>query len=221
MLRPGYTPSEITYSSDNFDKLYHLAIELIEKGKAYVCHCTDVEIRTQRGGTDGKEGPRFRCKHADQDTARNVAKFNDMRNGKYEPKTAVLRMKQDIESGNPQMWDLAAYRIPALEERHMRAPEWIIFPTYDFTHGLCDSFEGITHSLCTLEFLLSRESYEWLNKTLEVYEPMQRESGTSLSHRNPHTLCTSHRKWHANIFRTTYTRRVSHEQARAQESSRD
>ncbi|KAF7557039.1 hypothetical protein G7046_g6129 [Stylonectria norvegica] len=173
----GFTPSLITYSSDNFQKLYNLAVELIKKDKAYVCHCNESEIKLQRGGKDGKEGPRYRCKHAEQEVTTNLAKFQDMRDGKYEPQTAFLRMKQDIESGNPQMWDVAAYRIPKKQTRHIRAPEWKIFPTYDFTHCLCDSFEGITHSLCTTEFILARESYEWLNKTLGVYEPMQREFG--------------------------------------------
>jgi glutaminyl-tRNA synthetase len=73
------------------------------------------------------------------------------------------------------MKDLAAYRV--LKKEHHKAPGWVIFPTYDFAHCLCDSFEGITHSLCTTEFVLSRESYEWLNSTLGVYEPMQREYG--------------------------------------------
>uniref|UniRef100_A0A0B7KMU0 glutamine--tRNA ligase n=1 Tax=Bionectria ochroleuca TaxID=29856 RepID=A0A0B7KMU0_BIOOC len=173
----GFTPSEITYSSDNFQRLYELAQDLIRKGGAYVCHCSESEIKLQRGGKDGKEGPRFRCAHADQDIQMNLDKFKDMHDGKYEPQTAFLRMKQDIESGNPQMWDLVAYRIPKHQKPHLRAPEWKIFPTYDFTHCLCDSFEGITHSLCTTEFILSRESYEWLNKTLGVYEPMQREFG--------------------------------------------
>ncbi|KAK7210986.1 hypothetical protein V2G26_018164 [Clonostachys chloroleuca] len=173
----GFTPSEITYSSDNFQRLYELAQDLIRKGGAYVCHCSESEIKLQRGGKDGKEGPRFRCAHADQDIQMNLDKFKDMHDGKYEPQTAFLRMKQDIESGNPQMWDLAAYRIPKHQKPHLRAPEWKIFPTYDFTHCLCDSFEGITHSFCTTEFILSRESYEWLNKTLGVYEPMQREFG--------------------------------------------
>lgn len=103
-----------------------------------------------------------------------------MRDGKYGPQTATLRMKQDIENNNPQMWDLTAYRILEEKKKHIRVPDWKMYPTYDFTHCLCDSFEGITHSLCTTEFVLSRESYEWLNKTLEVYEPMQREFGTAL-----------------------------------------
>lgn len=173
----GFTPSAITYSSDYFQKLFDLAKELIKKEKAYVCHCQEAEIKLQRGGKDGKEGPRYRCKHAEQDIETNMQKFQDMHDDKYEPQTAFLRMKQDIENGNPQMWDLAAYRIPKKKTQHVRAPEWKMFPTYDFTHCLVDSFENITHSLCTTEFILSRESYEWLNKSLEVYEPMQREFG--------------------------------------------
>jgi glutaminyl-tRNA synthetase len=86
-------------------------------------------------------------------------------------------MLQNIESGNPQEWDLAAYRIKTDQPHHRTGWDWKIYPTYDFTHCLCDSFEGITHSLCTTEFIASRVSYEWLNKTLGVYEPMQREYG--------------------------------------------
>jgi len=172
----GFTPHAITYSSDYFHKLYELAEKLIRLGKAYVCHCNETEIKLQRGGEKGAAGPRYRCKDADQDVETNLQKFRDMRDGKYEPQTAFLRMKQDIESGNPQMWDLAAYRV--LKKEHYRTKDqWTIYPTYDFTHCLCDSFEEITHSLCTTEFILSRESYEWLNRTLGVYEPVQREYG--------------------------------------------
>ena len=126
-----------------------------------------------------------------------------MRDGKYKPNEAALRMKQNLDDGNPQMWDLFAYRIPrrgaeeddgladavdvdgppgTSEDKddqfapHYRTGDrWKIYPTYDFTHCLCDSFEGITHSLCTTEFELSRVSYEWLNNELDVYKPMQRE----------------------------------------------
>lgn len=170
----GFEPVKVTYSSDNFDKLYELAEKLIEKEKAYVCKCSDVEIKKQRGGEE--HGPRYRCEHANQSAEENLTEFRAMRDGKYKPKEAFLRMKQDIEDGNPQMWDLAAYRVLDAEH-HRTGAKWKIYPTYDFTHCLCDSFEGITHSLCTTEFILSRVSYEWLNKTLEVYEPMQREYG--------------------------------------------
>lgn len=146
--------------------------------KAYVCHCGDTEIKLQRGGEEGKT-PRYRCAHADQDVATNLTKFRDMRDGKYEPGAAFLRMKQDmLGSGNPQMWDIGAYRIPKNRSPHFRTGnKWVIYPSYDFAHCLCDSFEGITHSLCTTEFITARESYEWLVKELGVYEPMQREFG--------------------------------------------
>ncbi|OAR01630.1 hypothetical protein LLEC1_03285 [Akanthomyces lecanii] len=173
----GFTPSRMTYSSDNFQRLYDHAEKLIGLDKAYVCHCTQAEIQLSRGGKDGKEGPRYRCVHASQSSDTNLAKFRDMRDGKYAPQTATLRMKQDMESNNPQMWDVTAYRILEEKKKHIRVPDWKMYPTYDFAHCLCDSFEGVTHSLCTTEFILSRESYKWLNKTLGVYEPMQREFG--------------------------------------------
>ncbi|KAI1276809.1 glutaminyl-tRNA synthetase-like protein [Xylaria sp. FL0933] len=170
----GFTPKAVTYSSDNFQRLYDLAERLIELGKAYVCHCNDDEIKAQRGGEN--HGPRFRCAHAERSVDENLAEFRGMRDGKYKPREAFLRMKQDIEDGNPQMWDLAAYRV--LDKPHHRTgSKWRIYPTYDFTHCLCDSFEKISHSLCTTEFIQSRVSYEWLNRTLGVYEPMQREYG--------------------------------------------
>lgn len=101
-----------------------------------------------------------------------------MRDGKYKAGEAALRMKQNLDDGNPQMWDLFAYRIPDKEHRrhHRTGDKWRMYPTYDFTHCLCDSIEGITHSLCTTEFELSRVSYEWLCDELGVYKPMQRES---------------------------------------------
>ncbi|KAI9732278.1 MAG: Glutaminyl-tRNA synthetase [Claussenomyces sp. TS43310] len=170
----GFTPYKITYSSDNFAKLYELAEELIRRGKAYVCHCSDVEIKRQRGGEE--RGPRYRCDHASRTVDVNLAEFRAMRDGKYKPKEAFLRMKQNIEDGNPQMWDLAAYRILDAEH-HRTGSTWKIYPTYDFTHCICDSFEGISHSLCTTEFIQSRVSYEWLNSSLGIYEPMQREYG--------------------------------------------
>lgn len=99
-----------------------------------------------------------------------------MRDGQYKPREAFLRMKMDITDGNPQMWDLAAYRV--LDKAHHRTGDtWKIYPTYDFTHCLCDSLEGITHSLCTTEFIQSRVSYEWLNKQLVEFQPTQREYG--------------------------------------------
>ncbi|KAK6600062.1 glutaminyl-tRNA synthetase [Botrytis cinerea] len=189
----GFTPYKITHSSDNFDKLYEKAEELINLGglmfATVVVRITlrmrltlantnvfnlDAEIKAQRGGE--ARGSRFRCEHANQSIEENLRKFRAMRDGEYKPREAFLRMKQNIEDGNPQMWDLAAYRVLDAKH-HLTGDKWKIYPTYDFTHCLCDSFENITHSLCTTEFILSRVSYEWLNSTLKVYEPMQREYG--------------------------------------------
>ena len=169
---------------------------------------TESEIVDQRGGGEGKK-PRYACQHRDRPSSESLAEFRAMRDGQYGPNEAALRMKMNLEDGNPQMWDLFAYRIPKKIERkkqeaqkndgtdssgpaaavfdgdeddeqytgsHYRTGEkWRIYPTYDFTHCLCDSFEGITHSLCTTEFELSRVSYDWLNNELDVYRPMQRE----------------------------------------------
>ncbi|KAI0547325.1 glutaminyl-tRNA synthetase [Xylaria curta] len=162
----GFTPAKITYASDNFQRLYDLVEELIKQEKAYVCHCNEAETKMQRGGEDGSK-PRYRCEHAKQDIQTNLRKFRGMRDGDYAPQAAWLRMKQDMESPNPQTWDIAAYRIPKNQEPHFRTgTKWRIYPTYDFAHCLCDSFEDITHSLCTSEFTMSRESYTWLNHTI-------------------------------------------------------
>ncbi|OJD24045.1 glutamine-tRNA ligase [Blastomyces percursus] len=198
----GFKPLRVTYSSDYFDRLYELAETLIQKDKAYVCHCTENEIKAQRGvdaaaGTKGKA--RYACPHRGRPVAESLAEFRAMQGGKYRAQQAVLRMKQDLANGNPQMWDITAYRVVEDDEggfcKHLRTGDkWKIYPSYDFTHCLCDSFENITHSLCTTEFELSRESYEWLCDALEVYKPMQREygrlnmNGTVLSKRKLITL---------------------------------
>ncbi|AAS54749.1 AGR259Cp [Eremothecium gossypii ATCC 10895] len=174
----GFSPWKITYSSDYFDQLYELAEVLIKNGKGYICHCTAEEIRRGRGikedGTPG--GERLPCAHRERPIEENLAEFRNMRDGKYAPGEAILRMKQDLSSPSPQMWDLVAYRV--LNAPHPRTgSKWRIYPTYDFTHCLVDSLENITHSLCTAEFYLSRESYEWLCDQVHVFRPAQREYG--------------------------------------------
>ncbi|CEP63416.1 glutamine--tRNA ligase LALA0_S08e01970g [Lachancea lanzarotensis] len=174
----GFEPWKITYSSDYFDQLYELAERLILNGKAYVDHSTPEEIRRGRGikedGTPG--GERFGGKWRERSPEVNLEEFRKMRDGFYKPGEATLRMKQDFNSPSPQMWDLIAYRV--LNAPHPRTgSKWRIYPTYDFTHCLVDSFENITHSLCTTEFYLSRESYEWLCDQLHVFRPAQREYG--------------------------------------------
>ncbi|KAI0663222.1 glutaminyl-tRNA synthetase [Cubamyces menziesii] len=170
----GYEPWKITYSSDYFDQLYELAVELIRRDKGYVCHCTAEEIFANRGGEE--RGPRKACVHRTRPIAESLAEFEKMKNGFYQPGQAILRMKQDLESGNTMMWDLVAYRV-LNSPHHRTGTKWKVYPTYDFTHCLCDSFENITHSLCTTEFIASRESYEWLCDALEVYKPRQSEYG--------------------------------------------
>ncbi|KAI0677047.1 glutaminyl-tRNA synthetase [Trametes maxima] len=170
----GFEPWKITYSSDYFDQLHALAVELIRRDKGYVCHCTAEEIFANRGGEE--RGPRKACAHRTRPVEESLAEFEKMRNGTYQPGQAILRMKQDLESGNTMMWDLVAYRV-LNSPHHRTGSKWRIYPTYDFTHCLCDSFENITHSLCTTEFIASRESYEWLCDALEVYKPRQSEYG--------------------------------------------
>ncbi|KAG0000869.1 hypothetical protein BGZ79_005382 [Entomortierella chlamydospora] len=170
----GFTPSEVTYSSTHFQRLYDLAVELIKKDKAYVCHCTGEEIQKHRGGPE--RGPRTACVHRDRPIKESLELFEKMKNGGFEEGEAILRMKMDLENGNPQFWDLVAYRV--LKAAHHRTgSEWVIYPTYDYTHCLVDSFENITHSLCTVEFTQSRPSYYWLCDALEVYKPVQWEYG--------------------------------------------
>ncbi|KAF5333420.1 hypothetical protein D9611_002642 [Ephemerocybe angulata] len=169
----GYEPWKITYSSDYFTELYEFAVELTKRGKAYVCHCTQEEVKLDRGE---KKGLPRACVHRDRPIAESLAEFENMKNGKYKPKEAFLRMKQDLTDGNPQMWDLTAYRV--LDAPHHRTGDkWKIYPTYDFTHCLVDSMENISHSLCTTEFIASRQSYDWLCDALEVYKPRQSEYG--------------------------------------------
>lgn len=174
----GFEPWKITYSSDHFDELYALAEKLINLGLAYVDHSTPEQVKFQRGikedGTPG--GERSPSQWRGRTIEENLLEFRKMRDGFYKPGEATLRMKQNLESGSPQMWDLVAYRV--LDATHARTGDkWKIYPTYDFTHCLVDSMENITHSLCTMEFHASRESYEWLCDSLHVYRPPQREYG--------------------------------------------
>lgn len=170
----GFKPHDITYSSDYFHELYELAIKLIKVDKAYVCHCTGEEIFAHRGGAE--KGPRSACVHRNRPIEESLAEFEKMKTGGYKTGEAILRMKMDLENGNPQFWDLVAYRI-LYTPHHRTKDEWIIYPTYDFTHCLVDSFENISHSLCTTEFIQSRESYYWLCDAVEVYKPVQWEYG--------------------------------------------
>jgi glutaminyl-tRNA synthetase len=134
---------------------------------------TDEELKANRG--ERKAAPRA-CPHRDRPVSESLAEFEKMKDGGYQPGEAILRMKQDLTDGNPYMWDLVAYRV-LLAPHHRTGSKWRIYPTYDFTHCLVDSFENISHSLCTTEFIAARQSYEWLCDALEVYKPRQSEFG--------------------------------------------
>jgi len=118
-----------------------LAEKLILKDRGYVCHCSGEEIHAARGGDSGLK--RFACNHRNRPIEENLKEFRAMRDGKYTSNDAVLRMKQDLEDPNPQMWDLIAYRV-LNASHHRTGDKWKIYPTYDFTHCLADSLENIT-----------------------------------------------------------------------------
>ncbi|KAJ1496888.1 putative glutamine--tRNA ligase [Coelomomyces lativittatus] len=126
-------------------------------------------MNEQRGG-ENHEGPRYECKHRNRRIQSSLLDFEHMRAGRFREGEAILRMKMDMKSGNPQFWDLAAYRIK-YTPHYRTGTQWCIYPTYDYTHCLVDSMENITHSLCTLEFRQSRESYYWLVDALGLYKP--------------------------------------------------
>ncbi|XP_045465828.1 probable glutamine--tRNA ligase [Harmonia axyridis] len=160
----GYEPHKITHSSDYFDQLYEWAVELIKKGLAYVCHQTADEMK----GFNPEPSP-WRNRPIEE----NLQLFEDMKNGKIDEGTATLRMKITLEEGK---LDPVAYRVRFIPH-HRTGDKWCIYPTYDFTHCLCDSIENITHSLCTKEFQSRRSSYYWLCNALDIYCPVQWEYG--------------------------------------------
>ncbi len=159
------------YASDYFGQLYQYAVKLIEMGKAYVCDLSPDEIREYRGTLTepGRNSP-----YRDRSIEENLALFERMRAGEFEDGARVLRAKIDMAHPNLLMRDPVMYRI-LHAEHHRTGDTWCIYPLYDFTHGLSDSIEGITHSLCTLEFENNRELYDWFLNELGVYRPQQIE----------------------------------------------
>ena len=163
--------SRTLYSSDYFDTLYDYAIRLIEKAKAYVCDLTQEQIKEYRGTLKlpGKESP-----YRNRTVEENIRLFQDMRQGKFEEGSRVLRAKIDMASGNLNLRDPVIYRI-LKSDHHRTGSKWCIYPTYDFAHGQSDSIEGVTHSICTIEFEDHRPLYDWLLDELEIYHPRQIE----------------------------------------------
>jgi glutaminyl-tRNA synthetase len=159
------------YASDYFGELYQYAVQLIQKGKAYVDSLSAEEIKEYRGTLTkpGRESP-----HRNRPVEENLDLFKRMRAGEFEDGTHVLRAKIDMASGNLNMRDPVMYRI-LHAEHHRTGNDWCIYPMYDWAHGLCDSIEGITHSICTLEFEDHRPLYDWFLEQLDVYRPQQIE----------------------------------------------
>ncbi|RKY75772.1 glutamine--tRNA ligase, partial [candidate division KSB1 bacterium] len=159
------------YTSDYFEQLYQYAVQLIKKGKAYVCDLSPEQIKEYRGTLTepGKESP-----YRNRSVEENLDLFQRMRAGEFEDGSRVLRAKIDMASGNLNMRDPVIYRI--LHATHHRTGDkWCIYPMYDFAHCLSDSIEGITHSICTLEFEDHRPLYDWFLDELNVHHPRQIE----------------------------------------------
>ncbi len=152
------------FASDYFDQLYGFAIDLIKQGKAYVDSQNAEEIRAGRGTlkTPGEDGP-----YRNRSVAENLQLFEAMRNDEFDDGEHVLRAKIDMQSPNINMRDPVLYRIRHVTH-HNTGDKWCIYPLYDFTHGLSDAIEGVTHSLCTLEFEDHRPLYDWILDNLET-----------------------------------------------------
>ncbi len=155
------------YASDYFPQMYEAAIKLIKKGKAYVSDLSADEIREYRGTFDepGKKDP-----YSDRSIEENLTLFNEMKEGKYEDGSKVLRARIDMASPNMNMRDPVIYRVAHMTH-HRTGDTWCIYPMYDFAHPIEDAIEGITHSICTLEFEDHRPLYNWVVTELEYPHP--------------------------------------------------
>ncbi len=155
------------FASDYFDQMYDCAIRLIEKGKAYVCDLSAEEIRAYRGTLTeaGKDSP-----YRDRTVEENLRLFEEMRKGAYQDGEKVLRAKIDMASPNINMRDPVIYRVARMSH-HRTGDKWRIYPMYDFAHPIEDAIEGITHSICTLEFEDHRPLYDWVVRECEFKNP--------------------------------------------------
>jgi glutaminyl-tRNA synthetase len=155
---------DLYYASDYYEQLYNYAVELIKKEKAFVCDLSAIEIKEYRGNLTepGKDSP-----YRNRSVEENLDLFKRMRNAEFEDGKRTLRAKIDMASPNIHMRDPAIYRIKHAHH-HRTGNEWCIYPMYDFAHCLSDSIEGITHSICTLEFEIHRPLYDWILDELKV-----------------------------------------------------
>nr|WP_298572073.1 glutamine--tRNA ligase/YqeY domain fusion protein [uncultured Mogibacterium sp.] len=167
----GFEWDEKRWASDYFDTMYDAAIELIKKGKAYVCELTAEQMKEYRGTLTepGKESP-----YRDRTIEENLSLFEDMRAGKYKDGEVVLRAKIDMSSPNINMRDPIIYRV-AHATHHNTGDKWCIYPMYDFAHPIEDAIEGISHSICTLEFEDHRPLYDWVLNEVGFWNPQPRQ----------------------------------------------
>ncbi|MFC3196536.1 glutamine--tRNA ligase/YqeY domain fusion protein [Parapedobacter deserti] len=167
----GYKWTKELYTSDYFETLYGYAVKLIKKGLAYVDDSSSEEIAASKGTPTepGKATP-----YRDRSVEENLRLFEDMRAGKHADGTKVLRAKIDLSSPNMHLRDPLLYRIKHAHH-HRTGDQWCIYPMYDFAHGQSDSIEGVTHSICTLEFVPHRPLYDWLIEQLEIFPSKQYE----------------------------------------------
>ena len=167
----GDWEDRLFYASDYFDQLYAWAVQLIQKGKAFVCDLTAEQVRQQRGTLTepGQESP-----YRNRSIEENLDLLERMRKGEFPDGSRTLRAKVDMASPNLNMRDPVLYRILHMSH-HRTGDKWCIYPMYDFTHGQSDSIEHITHSICTLEFEDHRPLYDWFIEQLGIYHPQQIE----------------------------------------------
>ncbi len=167
----GDWEDRLFFASDYFDQLYEWAVQLIRAGKAYVDHLNADEIREYRGTltAPGKNSP-----YRDRSVEENLALFEQMRKGEFKEGECVLRAKIDMASGNINLRDPVMYRIKHASH-HRTGDKWHIYPMYDYAHGQSDSIEGVTHSLCSLEYEDHRPLYDWFIEQLGIFHPQQIE----------------------------------------------
>jgi glutaminyl-tRNA synthetase len=167
----GDFEDRLFYASDYFGQLYDWAVQLIQKGKAFVCDLTADQVRQQRGTLTepGQDSP-----YRNRTIEENLDLFDRMRKGEFPDGSKTLRAKIDMASPNLNMRDPVLYRILHMDH-HRTGDKWCIYPMYDFTHGQSDSIEHITHSICTLEFEDHRPLYDWFIDQLGIYHPQQIE----------------------------------------------
>lgn len=167
----GFKWDEEHYASDYFQQLYDWAVQLIKEGKAYVDDLSQEEASLYRGTPNQPAKP---SPYRDRSVEENLNLFERMKNGEFPNGAKTLRAKIDLASPNMHMRDPIMYRI-IHQHHHRTGDQWCIYPMYDYAHGESDSIEGITHSICTLEFEVHRPLYDWFVRTLKIHEPQQIE----------------------------------------------